>query len=72
MEASERDHDAQERLAGLNALMAYYDRLTSVLEALKLLAENEEFLELRQRIVEEIAWAKASREGFSRFVPPLS
>ena len=72
MEAGERDRDAQERLAGLNALIAYYDRLTSVLEALKLLAENEETLALRQRIVEEIARAKASREEFSKFVPPLS
>jgi hypothetical protein len=35
MEARERDRDARERLTGLNALIAYYDRLTSVLEALK-------------------------------------
>lgn len=72
MEAKERERDAQERLAGLSALIAHCDRLTSLLEALKILAENEKFLELRQRIIEEIARAKASREEFSRFVPPLS
>ena len=72
MEAKERDLEAQERLAGLNAVIAYYDRLTSVLEALKTLAENERFLELRQRIIEEIARTKASREEFSQFVPPIS
>jgi hypothetical protein len=72
MEANEGEREAQERLVGLNAVIAYYDRLTSVLEALKILAENEKFLELRQRIIEEIARAKASKEEFSRFVPPLS
>lgn len=71
METKE-EREAQERLAGLNALIAYYDRLTSVLEALKILAENETFLELRQRIIEEIARAKASREEVSQFEPPAS
>ena len=72
MGAKEAEREAQERLAGLNALIAYYDRLTSVLEALKLLAENDEFFELRQRIIENIARAKASREGFSKLLPPVS
>ena len=72
MEANERDRDAQESLAGLNALIEYYDRLTDVLEALKILAEDESRFELRQRVIEEIARAKASREEFSQFAPPLS
>ena len=72
MEAKEGEREDQQRLAGLNALIAYYDRLTSVLEALKILSENEESFVLRQRIVEEIVRAKASREEFSQFVPPSS
>jgi type VI protein secretion system component VasF len=72
MEAKEGEREAQERLAGLNALIAYYDRLMSVLEALKNLAENEKSLELQQRIIEEIARAKASREELSQLVPPPS
>lgn len=72
MEAKEGKGEDQQRLAGLNALIAYYDRLTSVLEALNVLSENEKCLVLRQRIVEEIAQAKASREEFSQLVPPPS
>jgi type VI protein secretion system component VasF len=71
MGAKEAEREAQERVNGLNALIAYYDRLTSILEALKILAENEELVELRQRVIEEIARAKANREGFSQFPPPL-